>query len=84
MTPLNDDDFEVVDAAFESNKIASDLIAKSLQEYADKRAQSLENFIACYLHETGLNATEIELIETHSADNLQIRWRCEPKKELNA
>jgi hypothetical protein len=49
-----------------------------IQQIAQKRAENLENFIACYIVETGLKASEIELVEMRSEDGLQTKWFCRP------
>jgi len=53
-----------------------------LREYALKRAEALENYIACYIKQTGLNANEIVLTEKRSEDGLRIEWYCEPKSHI--
>jgi len=53
-----------------------------LREYVLKRAEALENYIACYIKQTGLNADEIVLVEKHSEDGLRIEWYCEPKSHI--
>ena len=50
-----------------------------LKGYAKKRAEALENYIACYINEIGLGADEIILVEQKSDDGLRIEWHCEPK-----
>ena len=51
-------------------------------EYAQKRAESKENFIACYLAETGLKVSEVMLVEKRSDDGLRIEWYCEPRQAV--
>ena len=55
-----------------------------IKEYALKRAEMIENYIACYIKQTGLNADEIVLIEKRSDDGLRVEWYCEPKSHLVA
>lgn len=52
-----------------------------VKELARKRAENLESFIACYVVETGLKASEIELVEIRSEDSLQITWFCKPRAQ---
>ena len=51
-----------------------------LKEYAKKRAEAIENYIACYINQTGLKVDEIILVEQKSDDDLRIEWHCEPKR----
>ena len=52
-----------------------------VKELARKRAENLENLIACYIVETGLKASEIELVEMRSEDGLQTKWFCKPRAQ---
>jgi hypothetical protein len=61
--------------------IAEELHEKT-REYLLKRAELLDSYIASYLKETGLNVTEITLVEQKSEDGLRIEWHCERKKVL--
>jgi hypothetical protein len=53
-----------------------------IKEYAFKRAEMIENYIACYIKQTGLKADEIVLVEKRSNDGLRVEWYCEPKSHL--
>jgi hypothetical protein len=57
------------------------LTKEQIQEIVEKRAESIENFIACYLVETGLKIDEIVLVEEHCYASSKIKWYCEPKSK---
>jgi Tfp pilus assembly protein PilX len=58
-------------------------INEFIDAYARMRAVSLDNFIACYLAETGLRASEVELVEETGVDDYFQRktiWYIRPRK----
>ena len=55
------------------------MLNEMIADYAKKRADSVENFIAAYINETGLAVNDIQLVEKRSDDGLKITWYCEPK-----
>ena len=52
---------------------------QQINEYIIKRANAQENYIACYLRETGLKASDIVLVE--QTIGLTTTWYCVPKAE---
>ena len=62
--------------------LSIDDFKERIKKIAQKRAESLENYIALYLHETGFSIEDITLVEKRSEDGLRIEWYCERKDKV--
>jgi hypothetical protein len=62
--------------------LENDPIYQTLEEVRGRSALYIEFLAGAFLQETGLQASEVELVEQHSLDGMTISWHFQKRSDL--